>query len=208
MKARMRLDGCEYAIKASMSRFRGQMDRERMLREVFALAHLCTVEETAHIVRYHQAWIDDERLHIQMELCEKSLEQALIDGPALTHTEIFSFTRQMALALEILHRNNLVHLDIKPGNIFMKHGKYKLGDFGLVSKANTGGEVQEGDSRYMSRELLELDDRRDLTKCDIFSLGCTVYQICINEPLPANGDEWLAIRAGTLKPMPMVPANL
>ena len=46
----------------------------------------------------------------------------------------------------------------------MKHGKYKLGDFGLVSKANTGGEVQEGDSRYMSRELLELDDRRDLTK--------------------------------------------
>ena len=69
-----------------------------------------------------------------MELCEKSLEQALLKNVTMNVDDVFTFTRQMLLALEILHRNNLVHLDIKPGNIFIKNGRYKLGDFGLVSK--------------------------------------------------------------------------
>ena len=69
-----------------------------------------------------------------MELCEKSLEQALVRNVTMNVDDVFAFTRQMLLALEILHRNNLVHLDIKPGNIFIKNGRYKLGDFGLVSQ--------------------------------------------------------------------------
>ena len=58
----------------------------------------------------------------------------------------------------------------------------------------------------MSCELLEMDDiHRDLTKCDIFSLGCTVYQISLNIQLPAHGDGWLAIRSGQILPVPGAP---
>jgi len=48
----------------------------------------------------------------------------------------------------------------KPENIFIKDDQYKLGDFGLVSKIENHDDVEEGDSRYMSMELLsgELDD--------------------------------------------------
>ena len=85
LRCRSRLDGCEYAVKSTKNQFRGPSERKRMLREVYALAHLCATVESSHIVRYHQAWIEDERLFIQMELCDRSLEQALANGFRVTH---------------------------------------------------------------------------------------------------------------------------
>ena len=46
-------------------------------------------------------------------------------------------------------------------------------------------DVEEGDSRYMSKELLS-GDHADLTKSDIFSLGIAIYEVCLgsNKTLP------------------------
>lgn len=55
---------------------------------------------------------------------------------------------------------------IQPENIFIKNNQYKLGDFGLVSKIENHDDVEEGDSRYMSMELLS-GDLDDLTKVSI-----------------------------------------
>lgn len=55
------------------------------------------------------------------------------------------------------------------------------------------------DSRYLPIELLNPSTNRDLTKCDVFSLGCTVYEIILGEKLPKNGKEWIAIREGKLR---------
>lgn len=65
-------------------------------------------------------------------------------------------------------------------------------------------DVEEGDSRYMSMELLS-GDHADLTKSDIFSLGATMYEICLGRELPMNGDEWQNIRAGRLAPLNAEP---
>lgn len=155
----------------------------------------------------------DCRLYIQTELCTCTLAQE--SKETLTVPRRYKLLREMCLALDLCHRNGMVHLDIKPDNIFVKNDQYKLGDFGLVSRYRTkqqiaeeeGGEeeqaedknevVEEGDSRYMSRELLQ-GDWNDLTKCDIFSLGATIYQICAGRPLPANGPEWHDLRSGHL----------
>ena len=59
----------------------------------------------------------------------------------------------------------------------------------------------------MSLELLN-DDHRDLKSSDIFSLGCTVYEVCLGRELPANGQEWQDIRSGILKDMDHVPVEL
>lgn len=50
----------------------------------------------------------------------------------------------------------------------------------------------------MSMELLN-DDYRSLEKSDIFSLGCTLYEVCRGEPLPFSGQEWQDIRGGGLR---------
>lgn len=62
-----------------------------------------------------QAWIEDERLYIQTELCETSLEKQLESGHRLEISGVYAFLRQTLLGLDILHQHHLVHLDIKVG---------------------------------------------------------------------------------------------
>jgi wee1-like protein kinase len=177
------------------------------LLQVYALAALSDQADTAafHIVRYHQAWMEDDRLYIQTELCTGTLSDEIARTGRPTELRRYKLLREICLALAFIHRNNMVHLDIKPDNIFLKNDQYKLGDFGLVSLSSASSDVEEGDSRYMSMELLS-GDRSDLTKSDIFSLGATLYEICRfggADGLPMNGPEWQDLRAGRLTlPLP------
>merc|ERR1719253_1533950 len=109
----------------------------------------------------------------------------------------YKLLREMLLALDLVHKSGLIHLDIKPENIFIKNEK-------------NHSDVEEGDARYMAMELLT-GDLEDLTKSDIFSLGATLYEICLGRgplSLPSSGPEWQAIRHGTLLPMPHTPPDL
>jgi len=187
----------------------------RMLREVFALAALCNQSDlrTFHIVRYHQAWLEDDgNLYIQTELCKSTLRDEMNAGERMDVSRQFKILREVLLALQLVHEQGCVHLDIKAENIFVKDDMYKLGDFGTATlrdeiNAKTGKamDVEEGDSRYMPRDLLE-GTPEDLTKCDIFSLGITLYETCINRPLPLCGEEWQDLRDGKLsKPVDINP---
>lgn len=49
----------------------------------------------------------------------------------------------------------------------------------------------------MANELLDWGPVADLTKCDIFSLGVTGYEIVTNLPTPLNGPQWHALRNGS-----------
>ena len=122
-QALSRLDGCMYAIKVAHRAARGESDKDRMLKEVYALAALSDQADTAtfHIVRYHQAWMEEQRLYIQTELCTTTL-QAEIEQVApmqLPLSTRYKCMREILLALEFIHRNGMVHLDIKPENIFV-----------------------------------------------------------------------------------------
>eukprot|EP01031_Cornospumella_fuschlensis_P026185 gene26185-31619_t len=81
--------------------------------------------------------------------------------------------------------------------------KIKIGDFGHVRGIKEAGAVIEGDSRYCARELINSDCHSlDLTKADIFSLGASVYELCLGRGLGKGGDEamaeWHSIRDGNL----------
>lgn len=81
-------------------------------------------------------------------------------------------------------------------------GHFKLGDFGLALHVVNGkaspGTIEEGDSRYMAKELLDWKPVEDLTKCDIFSLGITAFEVssCGCHKLEAHGPEWHLLRNG------------
>ena len=90
----------------------------------------------------------------------------------------------------------------------IKNDQFKLGDFGLVSTVANNQDVEEGDSRYMSKEMLS-GDHADLTKSDIFSLGITLYEICLKgKALPSNGPEWQALRSGSFMNPPDTPTDM
>jgi serine/threonine protein kinase len=146
--------------------------------------------------------MEDDRLYIQTELCTGTLTDEIVrQNNCLPEVRRYKLLREISLALAFIHSHNMVHLDIKPENIFLKNDQFKLGDFGLVAKISYDKDVEEGDSRYMSMELLS-GDHNNLTKSDIFSLGATMYEIGLGRPLPMNGPEWQTMRAGHLLPLP------
>lgn len=64
------------------------------------------------------------------------------------------FLYQMTNALMVLKRNQLVHNDIKPSNIFITSNGYKLADFGFAFKTTTQFQFNLGTPYYMSPETL------------------------------------------------------
>ena len=113
-KVRNRMDKRMYAIKAAKREARGASDRDRMLQEVYALAALSddTTAAAMHIVGYHQAWMEGNRLYIQTELCDGSLDKEIAEG-GMDEKRRYKVLREMLLALDLVHKSGMIHLDIK-----------------------------------------------------------------------------------------------
>nr|XP_055196452.1 membrane-associated tyrosine- and threonine-specific cdc2-inhibitory kinase isoform X3 [Nyctereutes procyonoides] len=197
-KVRSKEDGRLYAIKRSMSPFRGPKDRARKLAEVGGHEK---VGQHPRCVRLEQAWEEGGILYLQTELCGPSLQQHCEAwGTGLPEAQVWGYLRDTLLALAHLHGQGLVHLDVKPANIFLgPRGRCKLGDFGLLVELGTSGagEAQEGDPRYMAPELLQGSYG---TAADVFSLGLTVLEVACNMELPHGGEGWQQLRQGYLPP--------
>ncbi|XP_006873951.1 PREDICTED: membrane-associated tyrosine- and threonine-specific cdc2-inhibitory kinase [Chrysochloris asiatica] len=197
-KVRSKEDGRLYAIKRSMSPFRGPKDRARKLAEVGGHEK---VGQHPCCVRLERAWEEGGLLYLQTELCGPSLQQYCeTRGAGLPEAQVWAYLRDTLLALAHLHGQGLVHLDIKPANIFLgPRGHCKLGDFGLLVELGTvgPGEAQEGDPRYMAPELLQGSYG---TAADVFSLGLTILEVACNVELPHGGEGWQQLRQGYLPP--------
>ncbi|XP_022147918.1 wee1-like protein kinase [Momordica charantia] len=171
-KVLKRIDGCLYAVKQSTRQLHQDIERRRAVMEVQALAALGSHE---NIVGYYSSWYENEQLYIQMELCDCSLSIGRYSHP-FSETDALRALHQISKALLFVHEKGIAHLDVKPDNIYVKDGFYKLGDFGCATLLDNSLPIEEGDARYMPQEIL--NDRYDyLDKVDIFSLGASIYEI-------------------------------
>ncbi|XP_026562254.1 wee1-like protein kinase [Pseudonaja textilis] len=219
-----RLDGCIYAIKRSKKPLAGSVDEQNALREVYAHAVL---GQHSHVVRYFSAWAEDDHMLIQNEYCNGgSLADAISENYRnmryFGEPELKDLLLQVARGLKYIHSMSLVHMDIKPSNIFISRTSiptatseegdedewsssrvvFKIGDLGHVTRI-ASPQVEEGDSRFLANEVLQ-ENYNYLPKADIFALALTVICAAGAEPLPANGDQWHEIRQGKLPKIPQV----
>lgn len=155
-------------MKRSVEPFRGEGDRQRKLAEVRKHEH---VGHHPNCVSFVQAWEERGQLYIQTELCPGTLLQYCEEYGPLSEWQVQTFLWDMLQGLRHLHGRNLLHMDIKPANIFLSSTNVcKLGDFGLMLELDSGDlkDAQEGDPRYMAPELL----RGEYTKAaDVFRCG-------------------------------------
>ncbi|KAH6757330.1 WEE1-like kinase [Perilla frutescens var. hirtella] len=198
-KVLKRIDGCMYAVKFSMKQLHQETDRRKALMEVQALAALGYHE---NIVGYYSSWFENEHLYIQLELCNHSLSVNKLPK-LLTEGEALDAMYQIAKALLCIHSRGIAHLDVKPDNIYVKEGVYKLGDFGCATLIDKSLPVEEGDARYMPQEILN-ENYDNLDKVDIFSLGASIYELVKGSPLPESGPHFLHLREGKL---PLLPGH-
>eukprot|EP00873_Tetraselmis_striata_P036344 jgi/Tetstr1/456608/TSEL_043311.t1 len=195
-RVKHRLDGCEYAVKRTAKELYTASEKTTAIQEIQALA---AVGSHPNIVRYFGAWMepsgDGEHLFIQLEVCGKSLADQLAAGHVFSETHLMDIMKQIAGALRHLHQLGMVHLDVKPDNIYMslKDSSCKLGDFGLVSRSDGQGEIREGDGRYLPKEMMN-GDHSNLQQADMYSLGATMLELAIGSTLPMDGSLCQALR--------------
>ncbi|MBZ0110953.1 MAG: serine/threonine protein kinase, partial [Thermoanaerobaculia bacterium] len=107
----------------------------------------------------------------------------------------YSLAMQAAAGLAHIHRQGIVHLDIKPANLGLVPGdrvNLKIMDFGLAQ--NVRGPLDRkirGTLAFTAPEVL-LQDRYD-HRADLYSLGMTLFQLATGV-LPSAGDDETAIR--------------
>ncbi|KAJ6319815.1 hypothetical protein OIU78_015258 [Salix suchowensis] len=198
-KVLKRIDGCLYAVKHSTRRLHQDAERRKALMEVQALAALGYHE---NIVGYYSSWFENEQLYIQMELCNGSLSINRF-SESITEGEALQVLLQIAKALKFIHERGIAHLDVKPDNIYVKNGVYKLGDFGCATLLDQSLPVEEGDARYMPQEILN-ENYNYLDKVDIFSLGASIYELIRGSTLPQSRSQFFNLKEGKL---PLLPGH-
>jgi len=116
---------------------------------------------------------------VMEQITGKSLLSRLGDLP-LPYAEVADIGVKIATALDDLHRQHVVHLDIKPSNImFRATGEAVLLDYGLSHHEQLPDLMQEefrvpfGTAPYMSPE--QLRDIRNDPRSDLFALGVLLY---------------------------------
>lgn len=121
-----RLDGCVYALKKSTRPVVGGAAAHLALKEVYAHAVLgCH----PYIVRYYSAWLENDHMIIQNEYCNGGSLQDKLQQSAQAHLELWDLRRllrQVADGLRFIHASGLVHLDIKPSNIFVSRERRSM----------------------------------------------------------------------------------
>jgi len=90
--------------------------------------------------------------------------------------EALHIFEQLASGLSHIHKQNLVHRDLKPMNIFVQGAVLKIGDFGLARNLENLSTNIAGTQRYMSPECF-MDNGQCTLKTDIWSLGVCFYEI-------------------------------
>lgn len=134
-------------------------------------------------------------VYIAMEYLAKGSIQKHLENRFITINESLSIVSEALLGLEHAHNSNVLHRDIKPGNIlFGDNGEAQLSDFGLaldyhVDPSDTAG--------YRPHQPLEVIDGSPMDKLsDIYAMGITLYRLLINVPEMdftfSSRDEWRA----------------
>ncbi|OAH11874.1 serine/threonine-protein kinase [Streptomyces jeddahensis] len=156
-----------------------------------------------HIVPIFEAGETEGVLYIAMRYVSGVDLRAMLDRDgALPAATAIRIAAQVASALDAAHEHNLVHRDVKPGNILVAKGTdidhpehVYLTDFGLTKKSlsltgfTTVGEFV-GTLDYVAPE--QISGRPVDGRCDVYSLACVVYETLTGKP-PFQREEDMAL---------------
>lgn len=157
----------EVAIKILNKEFRGHPDSlkslQREAKKTQGLAH-------PHIVNVFNLERDDYNVFMTMEMMTGDpLNIAIkknING--FERSLAKKYITELCNALQYAHKRNVIHSDLKPGNIFISNGEIKVFDFGIARAANVGGasNIEAEESNDSSFDVDSFFNEKDRSEAD------------------------------------------
>ena len=163
------------------------MDSEgiKMFRKEFSL--VCNLNHT-NILKPFTFDIFQGCPYIVLPYCEKGSAAQYVGK--LTENELWDFVGQVAAGLAYIHKHNIIHQDIKPGNVLINaDGQMMITDFGIStglrktmrrSANKTDDSARDGTIAYMSYECLKENPINVIAR-DIWAFGATLYEFATGE---------------------------
>jgi hypothetical protein len=162
---------------------------ERFRIEALAAARL----SHPSIVAIYDTGIDEHpqtgepRHFIVMEYCGRGSLADHLEGQGPFESErVNAIGATVCEAIGYAHRAGIVHRDIKPGNVLVTvEGGIRVADFGIAKAAFARGDMTTtgailGTVTYLSPE--QLNGREPDARSDLYSLGCTLYELIAGRP--------------------------
>ncbi|MFC9327126.1 serine/threonine-protein kinase [Kitasatospora sp. NPDC057015] len=188
---------------------RNEVFRQRFIHE----SQVAAAIDHPHIIPVFEAGEADGILYIAMRFVPGRDLRTLLnrDGP-LAAEQTVRMAAQVASALDAAHDHELVHRDVKPGNILVAAGTDSehpehlyLADFGLTKKSlslsglTTVGQIV-GTLDYAAPE--QISGRPVDGRCDLYSLGCVVFEMLAGAPPFRREDDVALLWAHLNEPPP------
>ena len=186
-----------YALKQSHIKIKKKGFLKKFNKEVTMLSKL----EHSNIVRYHTSFVDDENhFCILMEFCGRDLAacfESKVDIRTIIKPQGLKIFSDMICAIEFMHRQGVIHRDIKPGNVFIslpeKVCHVKIGDFGLACCQDDVMTSFTGTALYRAPE--QSTGQYGL-KADMFPCGMILFELLKKEwddPEEEHESEWIDV---------------
>jgi serine/threonine-protein kinase len=185
------------ALKVLKPELAAVIGAERFLAEIRVTANL----QHPNILPLYDSGEAESFLYYVMPYVEgDTLRDKLDREKQLGIEAAVELTRSVAAALDYAHRHDVIHRDIKPGNILLHDGQAMVADFGIaLAVSHAGGArltetgLSIGTPHYMSPEQA-MGDRELDARSDVYSLGAMLYEMLTGDP-PYTGSTAQAIVA-------------
>jgi polo-like kinase 1 len=148
-----------------------------------------------YVVGFLGYFSDSTFLYLLLELCNNHCMMTLWKNRGrISEPELRYYMKQIIGGVEHLHRNKIIHRDLKLGNIFLHNMTVKIGDFGLACKLTDDNERKLnvcGTPNYIAPEILQGHKKAKGTghsyEVDIWSTGVIMYTLlCGAAPFTAK----------------------
>ncbi len=163
-----------------------------------------------YIVSVYDWGKDGDTYYIVMEyLRGTDLKSGIRKHGALDCKKVAQIGSQIAQALSVAHRHEIIHRDIKPQNIMvLRDGNVKVMDFGIARAKNshlTADNSVLGTAHYVSPEQTQGKDLGPTT--DIYSLGIVMYEAATGQ-VPFEGDDAITVALKQVNEQPKPPSQI
>ncbi|MFT5658836.1 MAG: serine/threonine protein kinase [Gammaproteobacteria bacterium] len=178
-----------------------QKMRESFFSEVYSAGRM----HHPSVVGVYDAGQEDHHNFIVMEYIDGVTLQDYITGEKkLSPNQVVDVIYQCAKGLDYVHRQNVIHRDLKPGNIMLSNeGEVKIMDFSIAHidmGADDANTDVHGSPMYMPPEQLS-EEKRLVAQSDIYSLGAVMYALLARKtPFKASSLDSLIYQIGNLEP--------